>query len=709
MNAARARWYWCGLAGVLALWGAWLATRGASDPLIGVIAWINAWNAGGTSGLVWVLGAVGLGRLLDPRGPWARSAAMGCGAALWLAHLTGIIGGFAGVSGMFLAWVAPLVGIGVLVQRWRQSRAGPRAPASTGTITPSWTPILAAACVAPAVGVLLVAPMIPPGTIWAGEANGYDALSYHLALPKEWLERGRIMPLEFNAYSWLPSYLESAFTQVGAMLGAGARTEALHAGNWLVGAQALHAAMGLVAAWVVAAFASTILQRSREGSPQHRSPAVFASAAMAASPWTMATGSLAYTEMGMLLGLGGAMLACATPEPGEDASARPRGVRIGFLLGIATMCKPTAAFMGAPAVVLGALSYVPRRQWTGVLIGTLIGGAVASLPWIVRNGIAGGNPVFPYLTGVFGTGHWDGAMVARWMGEHHPARSLGERLDRLVGDAGLLHPYWITWASGAVLACAVLLVAGRTRRAGWPLAVSLLAQLSAWTLLGHQQARFLIPVLVPGGAAIALAAGAFAGRAVQRGATLAACALGLALSITSVREFLRQNRAEPCAAIEAGVPMITGLAMEEELERIAPTPDERATALERLGNPIAAANLLFPRSAGADPVRLYLLGEARSLYYCVPLLWNTTWDRWPLREAVRRGGGPIEWGEYLRSLGVTHVYVNFPELARLRESGYSPPEMTPELCARFVTGACDAVVRWPATGVGLFRLRDAGP
>jgi hypothetical protein len=52
--------------------------------------------------------------------------------------------------------------------------------------------ILAAA---PALAVLLLAACCPPGTLWRSEALGFDVLSYHLQLPREWLAGGRLAPL----------------------------------------------------------------------------------------------------------------------------------------------------------------------------------------------------------------------------------------------------------------------------------------------------------------------------------------------------------------------------------------------------------------------------------------------------------------------------------------------------------------------------------
>ncbi|MCP4591530.1 MAG: hypothetical protein GY842_12365, partial [bacterium] len=46
--------------------------------------------------------------------------------------------------------------------------------------------------VCPFAALAILAAVTPPGVLWAEEGNGYDVLEYHLQLPKEYLEAGRI-------------------------------------------------------------------------------------------------------------------------------------------------------------------------------------------------------------------------------------------------------------------------------------------------------------------------------------------------------------------------------------------------------------------------------------------------------------------------------------------------------------------------------------
>src|SRR5690606_21975160 len=154
----------------------------------------------------------------------------------------------------------------------------------------------------PAIAVMIVAACNPTGWLWPGEGNGYDALSYHLQLPHEWIARGSLAPLEHNIYSYLPSYIEAAFMHIGVMMGAPA-TPPPTGGAWgllaadgagVISAQLLSAFSALVAAWITARFALRLLT----GAPAWLAQACagLAAATVLATPWTVVTGALPYTE-----------------------------------------------------------------------------------------------------------------------------------------------------------------------------------------------------------------------------------------------------------------------------------------------------------------------------------------------------------------------------------------------------------------------------
>jgi hypothetical protein len=694
---------------------AFMATRGEPDVLAALGAVAQGWITGGVAGLLWCAGATGLGlwiigvalpekerlhagaRLSLEQLALAGSA--GAAVMLFLAHGLGVLGLLSGTLGMVLSWAAVMVGVLNLAKTVRLHAA--RVTEKQNVTPVPWAQrVVSLACV-PALAVLTVSVCVPTGTLWESEARGYDSLSYHLGLPKEWAAGGRLWPLEHNAYSWLPSYVEAAYLQLAAMLG-GAGTD----GRWITACNGLHAGMLGMTGFVVAALARAVARRAEV---EERATGWLAGACVLVVPWCVVTGSLSYNEMGMLLGIAGACLVCAT----QDDRTGTRGVLAGFLLGTATACKPTAAFMGGPLVLMLMLAWTPRGVWWRMLVGAFIGGVAASMPWLVRNWMACGNPVFPSVSSLFGMGPWDAGQIERWNTAHHVPGGLVDAAARLFSDRGVMQQQWSVFFALAALATVVAVSQPILRRPTWPFVVGLLAQLLAWMTIGHQQPRFLLPCVVTGAVLMGVCAG-IASCATSRRVSrigIAMAILGMTwMSIDAARLFMRENGGAPARALVGGALAITGavLGSDDALSRM--DPSELIRALEDAGNPIAATNRLVGldarrRAAAGQPAPLvYLLGDATPTYFTVPVLWNTVWDRWPLDDALAAApGDPASWASALRDRGVTHVLVNLSEIERLRSSGYSPPEMTVETARRFAQ-RLRVVAQWPRIGVALYSL-----
>src|SRR5208337_2754538 len=95
--------------------------------------------------------------------------------------------------------------------------------------------------------VVTLAACFPPGILWGDEPNGYDVVEYHLQVPREWFEAGRILPLHHNVFSFFPFNVEMHYLL--AMF--------LHDGPWagMYLAQMMHVGFCLMAAWAVFALA----------------------------------------------------------------------------------------------------------------------------------------------------------------------------------------------------------------------------------------------------------------------------------------------------------------------------------------------------------------------------------------------------------------------------------------------------------------------
>jgi len=656
-----------------------LAAPGASSPSGGFATVVLLWIEAGGVAFAWILGSLGIGLALTSPLRVSSSAglALGVGAMMWLAQTVGGLGAFAGRAGVFAAWAPCALGIGLLVLRLRRSG---RPESSFERFLPN-----SALVGVPALALLAVAACLPPGTVWRSEAHGFDVLSYHLQLPKEWLALGRITPLEHNAYSWLPSVMESAFTQLGAMLGGGA--EAIIGGQGLgaTGAQMLHSMLTVAAALVIGRTALVLTERGPGDTVAFKTAGAVGALALGV-PWVIVVGSSAYNEGAALLMAAGALRVAL------DRGVPPvfRGLVCGLLMGAATNAKPTAFFMAALPVGAVLLVLTPPRRWAPMLGAGCIGGLVMLAPWLLRNWAAGGNPVFPYLSSVFGTGHWTALELDRWQAGHHVAIPIIDRLALLFSvDRGVFHPQWALFPVMVVAAVPLALRRSPAR----PLAVALLAavvvQLLCWLSVGHLQARFLLPLVAPGSLLIALALGAV--RAWRPGIAMATgILLALAVALASVRVFLSENGGAPNRALVQGVPALTGEALRSAWPRL--TAEERLDLMQE-APPAAFANLSLPGST------IYLLGDSTPFYFQGLVLYHTTWDRSPLGDALELHGGELGAAlTELRDQGVTHVLVNLDEYARLTRDKWYDPRISPEIVQRVIAEGGSPIRSWNGSG-----------
>jgi len=664
----------------------------------------SAWPA-----VLYLLGAHGLGRLAAPLWHGATFAApiqFGTGLAfmLTISHLLGVAGLLQGGVGVALGLGVCVVGVAIACGQWaRAARAGRRA--SSQTRGGAW---LAAA---PAAAVLIVASCSPPGWLWDSEFGGYDVLSYHLQLPQEWLALGSLRPLDHNVYSYLPGYVEAAYLPLAAMTGAppptgdGTPSGLLAADGWrTLSCQMLHACLAVCAAWLVAR--ATIAAADRwmhAGNDTHqRRPAYAACAGLAgaivlATPWTAVAGSLAYNEMGIVALTAAAMIAALD----RGLIAPRRWLLACALVGAACGVKPTALLFATPIVALVLLGTTPPRYWvrTG-LLGAAAGLALLA-PWLIRNAVHGGNPVFPFLTAVFGSGHWTDEQATRYAAAHAFDGSLADRLRLLVlrdesdpagpRHRGMMHAQWGVFFPLLAAAGAAALV-GRARLGAIVLGLGLAAQLLAWMFATHLQSRFLMPMLAPGAVLIGLGLCGLADRgAGVRRAALAVGAIGaLVQSGLTLSVYAAQRSSSPGLLLPVGT---------DYFAVPPPSLDDADTG-----------SLGFLNRRAPSGTTVYLLGEATPFYYTGRVVYNTTWDRWPLGEAIDGAPeNPSAWSEALRRRGIDAVLVCFPELERLRRSGYADPRVTPERVARWLEAAAVPVRAWPGQGRALYALPEAAP
>jgi hypothetical protein len=623
-------------------------------------------------GLLWIGAAIGLGlplRMLLLRAAKNQlplQIALGFAAMLFLDATLGAIGALQ-IGGSVGAWL--LTGLGCALAaaqlaRWVTMR--PRLAAPNALV---WT------CL-PALAVLLLASTSAPGWLWSTEFGGYDALSYHLELPKEWLAHGKIVPLQHNVYSFLPGYVEAAYYHLAVL--AGDAIEAAYA------CQLLHALMAIMSAWLISRIGKRI-GGSMTG--------VVAAVVMLGTPWVIVTGSLAYNEMAVTLMLAAGLLAAM--EMGVPAARR--GALIGIFAASACAAKLSALGLAAWPLAIVLLLSIPRTRWIASFGSGAIVGLIVLMPWLIRNAFACGNPVFPFGTDLCGLAHWTAEQATVWRLGHSSDATVGDQLVALWNQflrfgVGVYpragepwKPQWIIlpWLGLIGLAIGV----SRPRLQWWSLALILMlfVQLAFWMFFTHLQSRFLLPAVVPlclGAAMAATTCVETSRRLPVRRALTGVLALGLvAWCGVPVMIFRDEADGSPAAAIGMAS-SFTGddLTAAEQLE---------------LGTntfPAIFVNKLLP--AGD---KVLLVGEAAPLYFdSKRIAYSTVWDRGVLSRLLRQHpDDPAAWINALRDGGFSHVLINPGMLERWERSGWNDPMVTADRVTSFAREHLRLVGQYP--------------
>lgn len=582
--------------------------------------------------------------------------ALWLGAALLLAAMSvaGSLGAFAAI-GPVVAWAPAALGAGLAFRFLREAPV-----AVDATALPVWS----LAAVGGIVGLAALAAASAPGWLWSSEFGGYDALSYHLELPKRWILEGRATgPVEGSVYSALPSFVEIAFAQL--MLMRGDIHEGAVACQWW--------AFG---AWLAAAFATARLVRATVQASTVAGAVAFL--AFLATPWTIVVGTLAYNDIvpvGLLAA--GWLLLRRAPGPRLDARS---AAALALVAAVAVGAKPTAALFTVLPLVAIALVERGSRVLRQAPLAAIVGVAVLA-PWLVRNAVAYGNPLWPFAHGLLGDGPWSAEQFAIFANAHGPTGGVAKRL-ALVAREWLAHgvgpapakgePWFPQWGLLPVAGLVGLGLAARggdgARHARAALAAIAVALLG-WLLATHLKSRFLLPTAVP----LALGAGLLATRGNSARRATGAIAVSTAALLLPValylREPVRDRALEAPAALVGGVPLMTGDVIAAMLA--AETDEARRREILAASSTPVAVNHLLP-----DGAHLVGVGFATPFYLRRPIATATVFDRGPFeRVAEAAPGEPQAWGRALRGLGFTHALVDPTMLGRWSESGWLAPAL----------------------------------
>ncbi len=498
--------------------GPWLTSRAAAVATVVVACVVTAvWLCGANTSLMvpvacldggkaalWVGGAAALGavvmRACRVRADGALAVATAGGLGLGLFSLIGLGLGLLGWLNRPVALAFPTVGYvllgadlvrrgvarewgGAAVRRWLRRPAG-------GAFV--W------AIPAVSLTISVVAASLMPGSLWKPlDPHPYDVTSYHLQVPREWYEAGRIVPLAHNMFSYFPMNVEVQYLLLDHAAG-GPRGpwDAMYAAQFVsVGYTLL---MLLAVAGGVGGGRAT---SAPSGRPLNGLGGPVAAAVASAVPWVVMLAGVAYVEAGLVLytalAVGWAMRAIAAGE--SPAFVRPlvvAGVMAGLACGVKITAVPMLLLAVPVAVVFAVGRSVPGRRLAVGCGAFVVAGSVVLSPWLIRNVAWAGNPVWPVGMSVLGRGHFTPEQAERFLVAHSPTaaeRPVAARVGVLWRDV------LADWEFGYVLLPAGLVAAAvRWRDRQTRLLVGTAAvMLVVWFGFTHLLPRFgvtLVPV-----------------------------------------------------------------------------------------------------------------------------------------------------------------------------------------------------------------------
>lgn len=514
-----------------------------------------------------------------------------------------------------------------------ESAGTPAAAAARAVRWPRPLDVVFGLTIAGTVVWLLLGSLSPP--------TDFDVREYHLQGPKEWFQSGALHFLPHNVYTSFP-FLSEMISLAGMVI----------AGDWWIGA--------LVGKFALASFAPMTalcvycVTRRIAG----RRAGLLAALIHITTPWTTRISIIAYAEGALSFYTAATGLALLLSLNTDGALQRRRlSLLTGLVAGSALACKYTGLVTAVlPAFAgLGLLLAVPPdrslplrtrvrlRSATSGLSLFLFGVSLAAGPWLIRNVVDTGNPVYPLAWSVFGGRHWDADVNARWQDAHSPDEHSLIRIPQHVLDIAVRND----WTNPLLWALAVPAVLWCGNRRGFAL-VALLAiwKLVAWWAFTHRIDRFWVPA-IPLVAVIAGCSRNVSSSPVWRTGLLTAVALVTAFNLRFVTL--------PLVGYHAGL------------------QDLNAARSVVIRSDLRYLNETLPNDA-----TVLMVGEAEVFDCEFPVIYNTVFDDCVFEQLTadpadaasdprhRRMQPAEQIRQSLRRRGVTHVLVNWAEILRYR-------------------------------------------
>ncbi len=344
----------------------------------------------------------------------------------------------------------------------------------------------------------LVLLIIVPFTVYlllgaVSPPTDFDVCEYHLQGPKEWFQAGQITFLRHNVYTSFP-FLTEMLSLTGMVF----------AEDWWRGAligQIVLACFQLLSALTVCSIARRWISMDA---------AWLATLIYLTTPWTLRISLIAYAEGALTFYL---IAATMTALLIRDMPRHLLGMI--FVCGALAGCAMATKYTGLisvilPTAVLIAVEFRRRTfdpatktqptqanfsSWRSLLrpaVAFGFGVALMIVPWLLKNLVETGNPVYPLAYGVFGGSEWTPDMNVRWKPAHAASEHDLLRIpEHIIGAA-----VYNKWTSGLLFALAVPAVLLWRRNHIIRLILCLLVWgFATWWGFTHRIDRFWIPLI----------------------------------------------------------------------------------------------------------------------------------------------------------------------------------------------------------------------
>jgi len=244
-------------------------------------------------------------------------------------------------------------------------------------------------------GLIIWGAFLPPLT--------YDGLEYHVGAPMQYIRDGKIHFLEENVYASFPALVEMLYLW------------GLVSVDMLM-PKLIHAMLGLINLYLI-----FVIGRDFFGRTAGWLGALF----FAVYPGLFLLTTQVYIDLGVLFfGLLTVVVMfqwCKTPRQEKRFS-----LTIGFFVGCACACKYTAALLWLLPVwillnVILKMKKMSLKEYVFHNGCFFVMALLAVLPWLIKNAVFSGNPVFPFLYEWLGGRGWTQELSDMFMLSHLPS------------------------------------------------------------------------------------------------------------------------------------------------------------------------------------------------------------------------------------------------------------------------------------------------